>query len=138
MSESTFDVRFWTIDVRRNRRTPYRVRWVVAGQTFSDSFSTMELADSFRARLKTLARRGEAFDAETGLPESMLRRRRDVSFLDHAREYVAFAWPDAAAKSRVSIIETLSRVVPVLAREVPGTPDPAVLRRALWKNLNQG
>jgi integrase len=138
MSDSTFDVRFWTIDVRKNRRTPYRVRWVVAGQTFSDSFSTRELADSFRSQLRTRARLGEPFDTESGLPESMLRKRRDVSFLDHAREYVAFAWPDVAAKSRISIIETLSRVVPVLTREVPGAPDPAVLRRALRKNFNQG
>lgn len=43
-----------------------------------------------------------------------------------------------AAKSRVSILETLVRVLPVVTRDLPGEPDPAVLRNALWKYLNQG
>src|SRR5260370_35901790 len=33
----------------------------------------------------------------------------------------------AAAKSRVSILETLSAVLPVLTRELGGAPDPAIL-----------
>jgi hypothetical protein len=61
-----------------------------------------------------------------------------VSFLAHAREYAAFSWKDAASKSRVSILETLSRIVPVVTRNIPGAPDPGVLRSALRKDLNQG
>lgn len=68
----------------------------------------------------------------------MSAKSRRLRLRAHAREYVAFAWPDAAAKSRVSIIETLSRVVPVPTCEVPGKPAAAVLRRALRKDLNQG
>jgi chloramphenicol 3-O phosphotransferase len=34
----SYDVKFWNTDVRENRPTPYRVRWVVAGRVFSDSF----------------------------------------------------------------------------------------------------
>ena len=63
---TSFDVRFWKIETRKGRRTPYRVRWVVAGQQFSDSFLTMALAESYRAKLITAARNGEGFDTETG------------------------------------------------------------------------
>lgn len=109
MSGTTYDVRFWKIEVRPNRRAPYRPRWVVAGRVFTESFVTRPLADSFRSELITAAKKGEAFDLETGLPVSLLRKRTDVSFLAHAREYVAVAWKDAAAKSRISILETLTR-----------------------------
>jgi hypothetical protein len=56
--------------------------------------------------------------------------------------------PSPAGKSRVSILETRSRVVPVVTRNIPGAPDPGapdpgapdpgVLRSALRKDLNQG
>jgi integrase len=137
MSDS-YDVRFWKIDVREDRRCPYRVRWVVAGRPFSDSFTTMALADAFRSQLVTLARKGEPFDTETGLPQKILRKQLDVSFLAHAREYTAWAWQNVAALSRKSIVETLTRTVPAVTRDVPGAPDPAVLRRALRKSLNPG
>ncbi len=138
MNVTSYDVRFWNIEVRAGRRSPYRVVWLVAGQRFTQSFTTRALADASRAQLITAARKGEAFDVETGQPLSLQRKRSDVSFLNHAREYVAFAWNDVAAKSRVSILETLTRVLPVVTRELPGAPDPSVLRKALWKNLNQG
>src|SRR5215471_2959146 len=132
----TYDVRFWQIEVRKDRPAPYRVRWVVAGQRFGESFVTRPLADAFRAQLVTTARNGERFDLETGLPESILRKITDISFLAPAREFTAYVWKDAAAKSRVSVIETLSRVVPIVTRHISGAPDPDVLRAALRKSLN--
>jgi integrase len=134
----SYDVRFWRIDVRKDRPTPYRVRWVVSGYRFSDSFRTMALAESFKAQLITLARNGEAFDPESGLPESLVHKQRDVSFLAHSREFMALTWNGAAAKSRVSTLETLSFVVPVVTRNVSGPPDPEVVRHALRRDLNQG
>jgi hypothetical protein len=135
---TSFDVRFWKIETRKGRRAPYRVRWIVAGQQFSDSFVTMALAESYRSQLISAARRGEGFDTETGLPESMMRKLTDVSFFDHAVEFMASAWPVAAAKTRGSMIETLSRVVPVAVRNLPAAPEADVLRAALRKKLNQG
>jgi len=67
---TSFDVRVWSVDARRGRKTTYRVRWVVAGRQFSDSFATKEQADRYRAELKAAARDGEGFSEETGLPES--------------------------------------------------------------------
>ncbi len=96
------------------------------------------LAESFRAaQLKTAASKGESFDTETGLPQSMVRQVRDVSCLAHAREFVAAEWKNVAATSRVSILETLSVALPILARGLAGPPDPDVLRHALRKHLNQ-
>ena len=135
---TSYDVRFWKIEVRKNRRTPYRVRWVVAGRSFSDSFVTMALAESFRSQLLTAARAGEGFDPDTGLPQSLMRDRQDVSFYAHSMEFMTATWTGAAAKSRVSMIETLSRVLPVVVRDVRGAPDPDVLRLALRKGLNRG
>ena len=138
MTSDSYDVRFWQTEVRKDRPTPYRVRWLVNGRRFGESFVKIALADSFKAQLISAARRGEAFDLETGLPESMVRKLRDVTFFDHAMEFTAVTWKDAAAKSRVSVIETLSRVVPVVTRDLKGAPDPDVLRAALRKSLNQG
>ena len=56
----------------------------MAGRQFGGSFVTMALAEAFRASLITAARKGEGFDTESGLPESMERTRRDISFYEHA------------------------------------------------------
>ena len=114
---------------------PVEGRWPAVQRVVRDETG---LADAFRSQLVTLARKGEPFDTETGLPRSLLRSRLDVTFLVHAREFAAWAWPGASAKNRASILETLTRVVPVVARDAPGAPDQGVLRRALARNLNQG
>jgi integrase len=135
---TSFDFRPWKIQTRKGKKAPYRVRWVVAGHQFGQSYVTMALAESFRASLITAARKGEGFDTDSGLPESMERKRRDVTFYQHAAEFTAMAWPRAAAKTRVSLIEALAAVVPVVVRDLAGAPDPDILRRALRKKLNQG
>jgi integrase len=133
----SYNVRFWQIETRGRATPSYRVRWVVAGHRHDESFVKLGLAESFRAQLMAAAGKGEGFDVETGLPQSLLRKRRDVPFLCHCQEFVAAVWKDAAAKSRVSILEALSVVVPVLTRDLAGPPDPEVLRHALRKGLNQ-
>jgi integrase len=135
---NSYDVRFWQIETRKGKTVTYRVRWVVAGRQFSDSFTTKELAESHRAKLRAAARRGEGFDTETGLPESMVRTLRDVSFYEHCAEFAAATWPVSSAKTRLSVIETLTRVVPVVVSDQKSAPDPAVLRPALRKTLNPG
>jgi hypothetical protein len=136
-AERSYNVRFWNIQQRSDGAARFRVRWTVDGHPFSQSFVEHELADSFRAELKSAARKGESFDTGSGLPASMVRQQTDVSALDHAREFVAATWPNVAAKSRVSILESLSVALPVLTRDLAGRPDPDVLRLALRKDLNQ-
>jgi integrase len=67
----------------------------------------------------------------------MIRRELDVSCYVHAREFMRTVWPSSAAKSRVSLLETLSVALPVLARPLAGAPDRDVLRLALRHSLNQ-
>lgn len=133
----SYNVRFWSIEERKDAKARWRVRWTVDGHRHGEPFVHWELADSFRSELKSAARNGESFDIDTGLPQSMLRQRLDVSCFRHAQEVVAAIWPEAAAKSRVSILESLSVALPVLTRDLAGAPDRDVLRLAVRKELNQ-
>jgi hypothetical protein len=126
---SSYDVRLWAIRKRPNRRMPYQLRWVVAGHEHSESFLTKALADAFRAELLTGARAGEPFDPMTGLPES---RTRDISWFQHACDYVDMKWPRAAAKSRKSIAEAMTTVSLALLANRRGRPDDEALRAALY------
>ena len=135
----SLDVRIWAVDARKGKTgTRYRVRWSVAGKVFPETFTTKELAERFRGDLRKAARSGENFDEVTGLPESMERKRSTVTFYEHCQEFTASAWPSAAAKSRMIIIDALARAVSVTVREVPGRPDRETLRRALTVTLNPG
>jgi integrase len=127
----SFDVRFWDIRARKGRRKPYEVRWVVGGHKKSSSFVTRGLADNFRAKLMRAARKGEAFDTGSGLPESMLKEQEAVSWYEHALAYIEMKWPRAAANTRRSAVEALVTVTPVLVSSSKGAPDAKVLRQAL-------
>ena len=113
------------------------MRWKVASRRFNRGFAVKALADAFRAQLLEAARKGESFSTETGLPQSLARRERHVTCYEHAEEFVTTTWPSAAAKSRISVLETLSVVLPVLTRDLAGSPDPAVLRLAIRHALNR-
>jgi integrase len=87
--------------------------------------------DSFRSGLVQAARRGEAFDTATGLPEAQVREQATVTWYEHAIDYIDMKWPTLAGKSRVSAVETLTAVAPALLRNDPAAPDLATLRVAL-------
>ena len=89
-------------------------------------------------RAEKAAQNGERFDEATGLPDSMLRKDRDITWYEHAKEYAAARWKGSAGNSRRSIVESLACVTPVLVRDVRGVPDPDTLRAALRKNFNHG
>lgn len=130
---STFDVQIWSIVHRAERKAkPYRLRWKVAGQPFEAYYKTKALADSDRARLMRAAKEGEAFDEELGRPISEVRLKSDVTWYVHAREYVAMKWPNAAANTRRSMVEALTRVTTALLRTRRGAPDEELLRRAVF------
>jgi hypothetical protein len=90
---TSYDVRIYAIETRKGRTTGYRVRWTVAGKRFGETFAGKGLAESYRAVLITAARHGEAFSTDTGLPGSLERERRDVSFL---RTLPGVRWGDVA------------------------------------------
>lgn len=131
---SSFKFNVWKIE--RLPSGNYRLRWVVAGRVFSETFRTKTLADGFRARLLKAAGDGEPFNEESGLPLSLDRKQRQRSWYEHALSYADMKWPGLAAKSRRSTAEALVTITPALVRSNRGAPDPAVLRRALLSALN--
>lgn len=129
----TYDVRIWKIEpVVGKRTTSYRLRWRVATEKHSKTFSRRALADSFRSTLVKAASNGEPFDTVTGLPESLARQQNSRTWLDHAMAYVEMKWPRASAKHRTSIAESLAVVTPVLVGSDRGMPTKAVIRKALY------
>ena len=60
----------------------------------------MALAESFRAKLITAARNGEGVRHRDGAADSQLRKRTDVSFLDHALRVHGLRLESVSAKSR--------------------------------------
>jgi integrase len=126
------EVNVWKLSVRKNRRRGHGVRWSVAGNEFSKWFTAYALADNYRAGLLRAARQGEAFDTETGLPESAAREQRSVTWFDLACRFVDLKWPHVAAKSRMSIADALATLTPVLVTTTRGVPEQKVLRAALY------
>ncbi|MGW0611270.1 tyrosine-type recombinase/integrase [Streptomyces sp. NPDC002788] len=126
------DVRVWGIRKRPYKTPSYDVRWKVGdAPPFSETFRTKALADNFRAKLLRAAQKGEAFDTETGLPDSMAPAKASCTWYDFARAYVAMKWPHAAPNSRDSLNETMTLVTTQLLGDRPGRPADDVLRRAL-------
>jgi integrase len=127
----SYDVRFWNTRRKEGKRRPYEVRWVVGGEEHSRSHTTGPLADSFKSQLIQAARRGEGFDVATGLPESMLRLARAITWFELATQYADTKWDGAAAKTRESMGDGLASVTAALVTTTRGAPDHRVLRRVL-------
>jgi integrase len=139
---STYDVRIWSIEEHKGKdrkthkpKSTFRVRWVVAGQRFGDSFATRPLAESYRSRLLVAQREGVAFDESCGLPEPMARQLRASSWYQHAVEYVDMKWPHASPNHRRGIAETLADLTPVFLSGERGAPDDATLRTVLYGHV---
>jgi integrase len=77
------------------------------------------------------ADRGEAFDVATGLPDSMAREASSVTWYEHACAFADARWPKVAPKGRISLVEGLTAVTPVLVTSQRGAPDAEVLRQAM-------
>ena len=138
--QESFDVHFWKIRSYKGKRgKTYTVRWTVAGVTHPETFKTQALADSRLAELRTHARNGVAFDVTTGLPVPEVRQARaeaakadELSWYQHALNYVARRRKGLAGNSMRSIADTLATVTPVLL--VPGQrrPGDRQIRDALY------
>lgn len=130
----TFDVRVWSVTKRTRRDGPkYRVRWIVAGKEWHDTFPTRALAVSFRSDLISATCRGESFLVLTGRPVSWQRAETaSVSWYEHACAYVDMKWPQAAGKSRQGIAESLATVTPALLSSTKSRPASVTLRSVLY------
>jgi hypothetical protein len=93
---TTFKVQFWEIAdwskkklaSGKKRPRPYGVRWVTESKGHSEWYANKTAASNRKSDLMQAARRGEAFDVETGLPVSELKRKNSLSFLEFAQSYM--------------------------------------------------
>ncbi|MFG2831142.1 tyrosine-type recombinase/integrase [Streptomyces sp. NPDC048434] len=123
------EVRVWKVSKIASKKAPYQLRWVVAGRVRHATFPTVALAESRRSELWQAMRRGEAFDTETGLPESELRAaaakkntRPDPSWWNFSREYMAARWCTTAAKTREGLADSLATVALAMMGEGAKAP----------------
>ncbi|MFJ1971827.1 tyrosine-type recombinase/integrase [Streptomyces sp. NPDC087903] len=137
----SFDVKLWKVSKTGRKSRPYRLRWVVAGRVHGDTFAASALAESRRSELwQAMNRRGEAFEIESGLPESEVRANAAVAeaaevkpplrWFEFCRKYVAGRWRTSAAKSRESMADGLAAVSLAMVKRGDGAPSDVQLRLA--------
>ncbi|GLZ06475.1 hypothetical protein Acsp03_39410 [Actinomadura sp. NBRC 104412] len=107
---TSYKVTFW--ELRPNKSAPrpgkpskvisYTARWLVGGREKSRTFKRSAQANNFLSDLRQAAKKGEAFDVDSGLPVSMLaenkRGERMVAFF--AVMYYAALRPEEAVDLR--------------------------------------
>ncbi|NED13645.1 site-specific integrase [Streptomyces sp. SID9124] len=129
----TYDVSLYSLEVRRERPKPYRVRWRVGQRKHSKSYQLKAQADGRRSELMSAVRRGEQFDEELGLPASEIRAMQgSITWYEHTRAYIDRKWAAAPAKSRKNYADALATITPALMKTRVGRPDTATLRKALY------
>ncbi|MFD3946826.1 tyrosine-type recombinase/integrase [Streptomyces sp. NPDC058579] len=139
MTEWSYTVRIWSIRKRPHRK-PFQLRWQVSTRPHSESFLTAGLAESRRAQFITATRSGEPWDVDSGLPKSMVQKAKDISWYQHARNYVEMKWDHSPASTRRNLAEAMATVTLSLVKDTKGMPDHKAVRRALYTwgfNVNQ-
>ncbi|MEU3143885.1 tyrosine-type recombinase/integrase [Streptomyces sp. NPDC006999] len=131
MTEWSYTVKIWAIR-KRDYRKPYQLRWKVGTRPHSESFLTLGLADSRRAQFITAAREGEPFDVDSGFPKSMVAKKRDITWYEHARNYIAMKWDDSPGNTRRTLAEAMATVTPAFVKDTKGMPETRAARRALY------
>ncbi|WP_442819112.1 tyrosine-type recombinase/integrase [Streptomyces sp. NBC_01235] len=137
----SFDVKLWKVSKTGRKSRPWRLRWVVAGQVHSDTFTTAALAESRRSELwQAMNRRGEAFEIASGLPESEVRAAEEAAeaaqaepplqWFEFCRKYVAGRWRTSAAKSREGMADGLAAVTLAMVKRGKDAPSDERLRLA--------
>ena len=119
----SYDVKFWAIrpGKAKTKRT-YEVRWKVGHSPQSRTLGNKAQADNFLSELRQAARKGEAFDTETGLPDSLMTTAsRERSWLTFCLAYTDMKWPSAAPKTRDSLTDALATLIPVSPVSQPRT-----------------
>src|SRR5215467_9033232 len=129
----SYAVRFWAIRPgKATRKRTHEVRWKVGHSPHSRTLGNKAQAENFLSELRQAAKRGEAFDTETGLPDSMMTAKQARSWYTLCLAYVETKWPYAAPKTRDAMTDALATVIPALVSEnQPDWLDPILLRRAL-------
>jgi hypothetical protein len=104
VKKTTRDLRRpWKVGKARSKTKQHMVRWVIAGEVFTETFASFKPADGFRSGLIQAINGGEEFDVAASLPVAMLESREqeraaDLGWLQFCQEYVAARWNEIAPK----------------------------------------
>ncbi|WP_367669667.1 hypothetical protein [Streptomyces sp. DT2A-34] len=129
----SYRVRFWEIRERPDRRKGFEVRRTVNGREKSESFLTKGLGESRRAKLMTVARDGEPFDTQSGLPASEIRAlKQRTTWYVLARKYIEQRWDRTPGNTRRTLADALATITPAFVEPGAVHRAPRVLRRALY------
>ncbi|GAA5045622.1 integrase [Thermocatellispora tengchongensis] len=135
MQDTTYDVRVYKTEVRKNKSgkvTSYRVQWTTAGKPWKKTFRNSAQADAYRSSLITVAREGEAFSLLTGEPVKWNRPAPpEMSWYEFACKFADFKWKAASAKYRQDIARALTAATPAMLATTEGKPDGMTLRTAM-------
>ncbi|UGQ10040.1 tyrosine-type recombinase/integrase [Yinghuangia sp. ASG 101] len=133
MFQPTFKVRIWAVRQRKDRgQTSAEVLWKVGANRCQETYATKTLADGRRSDLLQAVNRGEPFDELSGLPMSEARRRADITWYAHAREFAKMKWPRSSATARTKLAKGLASASAELLAKKNGSPDTRELSRALY------
>ncbi|WP_327422404.1 hypothetical protein OG763_20450 [Streptomyces sp. NBC_01230] len=129
----TYDVRIWAVRQRKDRGpTSAELRWKTGHTPHSQTFRTKTLADGRRAELLRAPHAGEPFDEATGVPVRELRQHNDVSWYQHARDYIEMKWPHSPGSTRRTLSEAMATIAPALVADTKGMADARTVRTALY------
>jgi integrase len=137
MNDITYDVRVYKTEVYKGKTvTTYYVRWKAGGAPWREPFRHSGQAESFRSKLLSAAKDGEAFSITTGRPVSWERDRpkepaeKPIIWYTLTLDYTAAKWKYASPNQRRSIAEALTDATEVLFTAAAPYPR-AEIRRAL-------
>ena len=137
MNDITYDVRVYKTEVYKGKTvTTYYVRWKAGGQPWREPFRHSGQAQSFRSKLLSAAKDGEAFSITTGRPVSWERDKpkepaeKPIDWYALTLGYAAAKWKYASPNQRRSIAEALTDATEVLFTAEAPWPR-AEIRRAL-------
>jgi integrase len=130
------EVSVYTVQHRSGNRNkkPWITRWSLNRRQRSRAFRTRSEAERFRSGLLVAMQTGEAFDDTTGEPLSWQPLPDQLQAHQWARRWLAEQWPEWAPRTRVSDVEALARLVPLLVAPTAPSP-PATIRAHLTSSL---
>ena len=97
-----------------NAKSPYRVKWRVAGRDKTRAFKKQALAEKFHRDLHAALERGEHFSSLSGEPNSLIQNQ--ATFASCAAAYVSNNYNQWEPSSRRSAIQALTHSVLFLKR----------------------
>jgi len=125
------DVRIQDIQIRKNKRSKYIVRWVVQGKECSEAYPLKKSADALRARLIRAVEDREVFSTTTGYPKSW--DTTTVTVAEWAKQWVQEQLPTWEPRSRRSAIESVVRLLEVTtSKKAPAVPAEFRREAAEW------